>query len=143
MCAFVVSDEEDAEGGSGLSALMDKAKTIATGVLYSRTGRFYMIIAFVISVILVYNAYSNQLEDEIATKVLLGLVGLNLIVPIIIYFRLDQSTIERWIDSVTGYEEGLLGKGKDLSFGEAASGSQFWYLIYTAVVVLGCPLMIK
>ena len=125
LCAFVISDEEDGEGGSGLSlsALRDKAKTLASGVLYSRTGRFYMIIAGVFSVILAYNAYSNQLEDELATKVLLGLVGLNLIVPVIIFLRLDQSTIEGWIDSVTGYEEGLLAKGKDLSFGEAASGS--------------------
>ena len=145
LCALVISDEEDGEGGSGfsLSALKDKAKTLASGVLYSRTGRFYMIIAGVFSVILAYNAYSNQLEDETATKVLLGIVGLNLIVPVIIFLRLDQSTIEGWVDSVTGYEEGLLSKGKDLSFGEAASGSQFWYLIYASVVVIGCPLMIK
>jgi hypothetical protein len=61
LCAFVISDEDDGEGGSGLSlsALRDKAKTLASGVLYSRTGRFYMIIAGVFSVILAYNAYSN------------------------------------------------------------------------------------
>ena len=91
MCAFVVSDEEDAEneGGLSLSALKDKAKTLASGVLYSNTGYAYLLVAGIVSVILLYNLIMNNLENETATKALIALAGFNLLLPVLTFFYLD------------------------------------------------------
>ena len=91
MCAFVVSDEEDAENEDGLSlsALKDKAKTLASGVLYSNTGYAYLLVAGIVSVILLYNLIMNNLENETATKALIALAGFNLLLPVLTFFYLD------------------------------------------------------
>ena len=91
LSAFVISDDEDAdgEGGISLSGLLDKAKTLAAGVLYSRTGALYIILLTVYTVVLVLCLFKANLTSEDGTKALLALVGLNLVLPVATYFMLD------------------------------------------------------
>ena len=122
LCAVVISDEEDAEGSEGisLSSLRDKAKTLASGVLYSRTGYMYLGVLGLYATVLMICLFTSGLESENGTTALLILVALNLILPVLTFLKLDQETIERWVKGVTDFEETLLGKGVDMSFGEAA-----------------------
>ena len=122
LCAIVVSDEEDAEGGGGLSlsALRDKAKTLSLGVLYSRTGYMYLGLLGLYVLVLLICLFTSSLESENGTTVLLILVAFNLILPVLTFLKLDQETIENWVKGVTDFEESLISKGVDLTFGEAA-----------------------
>ena len=122
LCAILISDEEDAEGGGGLSlsALRDKAKTLSLGVLYSRTGYMYFGLLGLYVIVLLVCLFTSSLESSNGTTALLVLVALNLILPVLTFLKLDQETIERWVKGVTDFEETLLGKGEDMTFGEAA-----------------------
>lgn len=84
-CAFVVSDEEDGEGGSNfsLSALLDKGKALALGVTYSRTGVFYIVMLTVYTVVLLTCLFRDNLVSSAGTSALLFLVVFNLFVPLL------------------------------------------------------------
>jgi len=123
LCAFVISDDEDGEGGSGfsLTALRDKAVTLSTGILYSRTGAFYMIVLTIYMIVLVFCLFSENLVSEGGTSALLVLIAFNLLIPVLIFKFLDEDTIEGWADTVTDHEKDLLDKGVDVSLGDAAT----------------------
>ena len=122
LCAIVVSDEEDADGGEGLSlaSLRGKAQTLASGVLYSRTGYMYLGLLGIYAVGLMICLFASSLETEAGTTALLIIVALNLVLPVLTFLKLDQETIEGWVTGVTDHEEELVSKGVDMSFGEAA-----------------------
>lgn len=90
-CAVVISDDEDAEGEGGfsLSALADKAETLAKGVLYGKTGNLYLGLAGIYAVVLTVALFTSNFESEPATYALLALVVLNIVLPVITYFQLD------------------------------------------------------
>lgn len=145
LAAVVISDDEDGEGGSGfsLSALQDKAKTLGSGVLYSKTGVLYIILLTIYTVVLTICFFSENLVSDAGTSSLLILAAFNLIVPVLTFNLLDKETIEGWVENVTDFDKDLLEKGADLSFGEAASGLAYWYLIISTMVIVGSSWMIK
>ena len=122
LCAIIVSDDEDAEGGGGfsLSSLRDKAQTLAKGVLYSRTGYMYFGLQGLYVTVLLICLIAKSLETDTGTTALLILVGLNLVLPVLTFLKLDQETIEGWVKGVSDFEETLVTKGVDMSFSEAA-----------------------
>ena len=125
LCAIVVPDMGDADSeGLSLRALVDKAKTKVSGILYSRTGYMYYGLLGIFVTVLMICLFANSLETDTGTTALLILAALNLVLPVLTFLKLDQETIEGWANGVTDFEESLLDKASkddfDKSFGEAA-----------------------
>ena len=145
LAGVVISDDEDGDGGSGfsLSALADKAKALSEGVLYSNTGKLYIILLAIYTVVLTICFFSENLISEAGTSSLLILAAFNLVVPVLTFKLLDQETIEGWVEGISDFDKDLLDKGVDLSFGEAATGLPYWYLMISTMVIVGSSWMMK
>ena len=145
LAGVVISDDEDAEAGSGfsLSALADKAKTLAEGVLYSKSGMLYIVLLMIYIVVLMICFFTENLISEAGTSSLLILAFLNLIIPVLTFNLLDQETIEGWVSNVSEFDRYLIDKGVDVSFSEAATGLPYWYLMISTMVIVGSSWMMK
>lgn len=133
--ALVITDEEDASGFFG------KAVALTKGIIYKKTNYFHLVILIAYVVILMLGYFAGGLADTKAAIVLTLLVCANLFVPFALLFLLDPERIKSMVGEPSEIEKALSNKGADLSFSEAAVRIDFWYMSFTAMVVIGASRM--
>ena len=129
--AFVITDEEDAEGFFG------KAVALTKGIIYKKTNYLHLIILAVYTAFLMMAYFGGDMKGSTSAIILVVLIISNLAVPFIILYLLSPDRIKSFVGEPSDIEKKLSNKGADKTIAETFIRLDFWYMAICAMIVTG------
>lgn len=129
--AFVITDEEDAEGFFG------KAVALTKGIIYKKTNYLHVIILAVYTAFLMMAYFGGDMKGSTSAIILVVLILLNLAVPFIILYLLSPDRIKSFVGEPSDIEKKLSNKGADKTIAETFIRLDFWYMAICTMIVTG------
>jgi len=133
--AFVLQETEEGD------ELIEEEDTLSKGILFKRIGYLYQVIvvAYVALTLVVAIQGYKMLELALATNIM---VGLNIVVPFIFAFLIDQETFEGMMLNSSATDQWLVTRGIDFEVREVISRSEFWLYSLITFIIVGTSRMI-
>lgn len=114
---------------------------MSKGILFKKTSILHFLIQAAYVAVLTGIFFWSDLSSSLGSKILLGLLLANLLVPFVLLVFMDADALKKAIGEPSDLEKYLMNKGDDKEFTEVCTQGEFWLMAVVSFTNIGIARM--